>query len=672
MTDELFLRFSRPGRLFLLTEDIFVSVFNPAGLEIEIILICSDADGKPLRQRMNWVSNPSVLKTADLPADSFQIVARTIATEPMVKSNAISGEILEDTAANVERISEDQIAQHRMDCAIKQTSKSVLTLYDPWVLPGAAAKLKTRFWFPSAVYEGATSLYNEDKGYYEDPLEYFISQIVTLRDRGFEFITWHDVLDAPQKNYSSAVLLQFDLDAGPKSFHVIAERLLDLGVRATAMVHWKARHWYHYDFCQEDVEKLQALEAKGWAIGYHHNCLTTLVGPAEKRLNDPTLTDKAQTMMHQEILALREHFSIRTLTHHGGNVINRSIPVSEDLDITPVDRPDCPALWAQVSNTFSDGSFTARPMPMCDWVERQALGSGLRFMRCHPVKYGNYNDRLDLPELTEKPTDLPALTEVLKKVDDQEMLSPLERQVAWISLRETSRAGVSLAEMDFAKPLSQKFVYSVDIETRIDGFRARRRPGFLRQYPWSDGDPRVIWWRMLSTFCPTGRLLNVGAMPPDQKDETYAFVPEDCQIVELDIDPDREPDIIGDFCVTDYKVNEQFDAVFLNGLPYFSDPKTAIGNAWASLKPGGTLLVGAAGASQPERGGLYRPDVRPIWRQGQTTTSGESLSLLTTLWSFDVQSVEQMMDGWSGKYSAESMAHYWFIHAIKGQVDLQT
>ncbi|MDC1231323.1 class I SAM-dependent methyltransferase [Octadecabacter sp.] len=643
-----------------------VSVFNPNHLDIEIVVICTGADGKPLRSKMNWVSNPSVLKTKDLPLGPFQIVARTIAADPLYKSNAISGEILPDVTGNEARVAEDQLAQHRMDCAIKQTSKSVLTLCDPWVLPGAAAALNTRSWFPSAVYEGATSLYNEHKDYYRDPLEYFLTQIANLQAQGFEFITWHDVLDAPENDYSSAILLQFDLDAGPKSFHVIAERLVALGIRATAMVHWQARHWYHYDFSKQDAAKLQTLEARDWAIGYHHNCLTTLVGADEERLQDSELQGKAQSMMREEVLALREHFNIRTLTHHGGNVMNRSIPVPADLNITPVDRPDNPLVWKQVSNTFSDGSFTARPMPMRDWCVQQALGTGLRFMRCHPVKYGNYKGALDLPELTQTPSDIPRLADVTRKVKAQEDLSPLERQVAWISLRETSRSGTPLAELDFAKPLSRDFIRTPENDAQIEAFRARRRPGFLRQYPWSDGDPRVIWWHMLSSFCPAGRLLNVGAMPPDQKDETYAFVPKGSAIIEMDIDPDREPDILGDFCASDYQAIEQFDAVFLNGLPYFSDPKAALKNAWVSLKSGGVLLIGAAGASQPERGGLYRPDVRPIWRQGEATTSGESLSLLTTLWSFDALSVAQMMDGWHGQYSAESLAHYWFVHAQKG------
>lgn len=665
MKADLFLRFSRPGRLFPSEEDIMVSIFNPTQLDVEIILIGADQNGQPLRRKVNWVSNPTIIKTKGWPLGAFQIVARTKSLNPTIRSNTISGVLLPDTEETSIRVVEDRIAQHRMDCAMTQTSKSVLTVQDPWILPGAAASLSARAWFPCAVYEGATSLYNECASYYEDPLGYFLTQIKALRDQGLNFITWHDVMEAPDDDYSNAVLLQFDIDAGPKSFHVIADKLIAMDIRATAMIHWQARHWYSYDFSYEDSQKFKFLEANSWAIGYHHNTLTTLVGTDEQLLSDPNLLVKAQEMMRQEIKDLRAHLDIRTLTHHGGNVMNRSVPVPNDIDIVPVDRPDSEHLWKQVSDTFSDGGFTSRPVPLSDWVARQERNIGIRFMRCHPVKYGNYNSKLDVPPLTQTPVEIPELSEVRTKINARNDLTPLERQVAWLSLRSASRSGTALAELDFSKPLSRKFVRTTETAAKVEAFRARRRSSFLRQYPWVDGDPRVIWWYMLSSFCPAGRLLNVGAMPTDQKDETYAFVPSGCQILEMDIDRGREPDILGDFCARDYVALEQFDAVLLNGLPYFSDPKRAIENAFSSLRSKGVLLVGAAGATHPERGGLYCPDTRPIWRAGQTSSPGESLSLLTTLWSFDRRSVEQLMDGWDGHYEAEAMAHYWFVFAVK-------
>lgn len=669
MSAELFLRFSRPGRFFLSGDDISLSVFNPGQLDIELIAICKDADENTVRVKLSWETNPAAFKAKDLPMGPFQIVARTIAKSPMIRSNSISGAVLSDEEENCERILADRILEHRMDCAVTQSSKNVLTLYDPWILPAAAATLKCRKWFPTAVYEGSTSLYNETPHYYEDPLEYFLHSIAQLKKKGLNFITWHDILDSTDQNLHNAIVLQFDLDAGPNSFHRIAERLVNLGIRATAMVHWQARHWYTYDMSDDDAKKLRNLEAHGWAIGYHHNTLTTLIGADETRLDRSDLVIAAQNMMRKEVRSLREHVNIRTLTHHGGNVINRSIPIPSDLDIIPVDRLDKTDLWERVSDTFSDGSFTARPMPLSDWVAKQMPGTGMRFMRCHPVKYGNYDGAVDLPELTQSAADLPGLSEVINKVKSQSKLSPLERQVAWLSLRKSSRAGIPLAETRFDKPLSSQFRRTSEVMKNIARFRACRRPGFLRQYPWSDGDPRVIWWHMLANFCPQGRVLNVGAMPPDQKDETIAFVPSGSQIVELDIDPKREPDILGDFCAVGYQTTELFDAVFLNGLPYFSHPDRAIENAQAALKPGGVLLVGAAGASQPERGGLYRPNDRPIWRKGQGAQLGESLSLLSMLWSFDALSIEQLKAGWDGDYTSESMAHYWFVHATKATKD---
>ena len=81
------------------------------------------------------------------------------------------------------------------------------------------------------------------------------------------------------------------------------------------------------------------------------------------------------------------------------------------------------------------------------------------------------------------------------------------------------------------------------------------------------------------------------------------------------------------------------------------------------LQTGGSLLIGAAAASHPERGGLFRPTDRPIWRLGNKEKDGESLSLKTTLWSFDDKSIDQLMSGWSGSWKAEFMSHYWFIVA---------
>ena len=352
MPNTLHLKFSRPGRASIAGEDIFVAVYNPDGLDLDIVFISSTVDQtgakKVVRHSTQWTGNPTVIKTRTFPDGPFQIVARTKGDGPQIRSNSITGQIYPDTEPNRLWVAQDRVAEHRMDSAIRTSSKSVLTLTNPWVRPGRSLPMEGTKWFPTAVYEGATSLYNETRAYYEDPLAYFVAQILRLKKKGLTFVTWHDVLDDPERDYSSAVLLQFDLDAGPRSFRRIADILIKAGIRATGMIHWRARHWYDYDFESDDIAALQEIEKAGWAFGYHHNCLTTLVGPSEDRLNTPDIKQQAQAMMRDEIAQLRQHLNIRTLTHHGGNVVNASVEIPQDIDIVPVDRPINPEPWAQV------------------------------------------------------------------------------------------------------------------------------------------------------------------------------------------------------------------------------------------------------------------------------------------------------------------------------------
>jgi hypothetical protein len=553
--------------------------------------------------------------------------------------------------------------EHKLACAVQSTNTSVLSLHNPWIIPGNSNYPDSGEWFPAPVWEGATSLYNEEEGYYRDPLQYFIEAIKQLQQIGVQFITWHDLLDNQVDLNKQNVLLQFDVDAGPNSFLEVAKSLDGLGIRASVMVHWKAKHWYEYDFCNTGVTDYQDLEKNGWAIGYHNNTLSNLAGFSTD-IDDEMIISASKNVI-SEISELRRYVNIRTMTHHGGNVLNYKVPIPNEASVVCVDRQFSPSLWKKISRSFSDGSFTSRPTTLRAFVDSISTQENLLFMRCHPLKYGNFPCGIDTQPLQAQESIVLDEDKLRSKIQSGEELTDIEKQTVWMINREKTRNGIQLGYASPFKPLSSKFTRSEKIHLEIERFRSRRREGFLRQYPWQDGDPRVIWWRMLSSFCGKGSILNVGAMPPEQKDETLAFLDTGCTLLEVDIDPDRKPDIVADFCDSSKCCTQLFKHVLLNGLPYFSDPKAAVMNAQQYLEIGGSLLIGAAAASHPERGGLFRPKDRPIWRSGKIEKSGESLSLSTLLWSFDNTSIDDLMQGWLGNWKVEFMSNYWFIVAEK-------
>ncbi len=667
------LLFSRPGNKFIVGDPLMVSIYVPPDLKdlpIEIIIIQAQKDGSNLVVGSQlWKKNPTTIKLFNV-IGSVQLVAREMdtpkGTKPL-RSNSIVADILEDTPENASIVERNRIQEHRLDCAVQRSSTGVLTLHDPWIIPGNACYPNGGNWFPTPVWEGATSLYNESLEYYDDPQKYFLDCINILQEKGFDFVTWHDLLDGKIDGSNASVLLQFDIDAGPQSFLRIAKDLNEMGINATGMVHNRARHWYYYNFEDTGIERLKELEAAGWAFGYHHNALTNLVGLDALRAEDADLIAQAEVNMALDISDLRQYLDIRTLTHHGGNVLNYQVSIPEAANIICVDRVFSPDLWSSIKRSFSDGSFTSRPEPLNEFVDRATTQDGLLFMRCHPFKYGNYPDGIDVEILGESKSGLPDISTVVNKIAAKEELSRLEKQVGWLLTRKLTRTGTQLGYAKSQKPISKQFGFSKKINADIERLRAMRRPGFLRQYPWADGDPRVIWWKVLSSFCGKGDILNVGAMPPEQKTETGTFLPPDTKIVEIDIEAGRQPDIVADFCDPSFSMDCTFDHVLLNGLPYFSDPAAAINKSAECLNPGGSLLIGAAAASHPERGGMFRPQDRPIWRLGRSEKKGESLSLSTLLWSFDELSIKHLMADWPGSWEVEFMSHYWFVVAIRGE-----
>jgi hypothetical protein len=660
----LTLVFSRPGTHFTDGDDLYVSVFNPLDLDLDLKVILTRTDGSKAHHTKKWDKNPISLPFIKDFTGQFTIVA-VVGGHANTKSNSIRGHVLADTPENQSRVDQNRQSDHRLRSAVSANAKGALTLIDPWITPGGAANLTDAKWFPTPVFEGATTLYNETSYYYRDPLKYFLDQIDHFVDAGFEFITWHSIVDGAVKSPEKSILLQFDVDAGPNSFVRIGKALQARNIAATVMIHSKARHWYDYDLNTTDIAALKSLEASGWTIGYHNNALTTLAGYDQNKARDPNVIAQATDLMHDEISTLRNHFDIRTLTHHGGNVYNSSVPIPNDAGVICVDRPFNQNVWCDVKSSFSDGSFTARPEALADWVNSARVKPGIHFMRCHPLKYGNFPDGCDVGPLSCGKSELPEMAVVKGKVDENQLLSPIERQVVWQDMRMQTRKAQPLSELSANMPISSGFTTDAATYQTINAFRAKRHPGFIRLYPWVDGDPRVIWWHMITSYCTKGDVFNVGAMSPDQKDETMAFLQPGQSLLEVDIEPERAPDILANFCADDFQIETAYQNVFLDGLPYFSDPKQAINNSLKSMRSGGRLLVGAAGAAHPERGGWFRPKDRPVWRKGQSTKGGGSLSLLTTLWSFDRTSIEHLMEDWNGTWQAEAISDYWFIVADK-------
>lgn len=505
-------------------------------------------------------------------------------------------------------------------------------------------------WFRTHVAEGGSLLLNEQPEYYADPFGYYLSCVEALRDKGAAFITWHDVLDQEIPD-GLAIILQFDVDGGPRSFVRLADRLRDVGVRATAMVHRRARDWYRYDLEDLDVSWLQGLENDGWAIGYHNNSIGNVQGLEGMGNYSPAVLEAAAESFANDVAFLRGHFDLRTFTHHGGNHLNRLTPVPADAPVC-VDRGPNPSLWEHIDSSFSDGGFVSRPTTLQQRC--RAHETGLHFFRNHPVKYANYQPPFDLPPLD--PSEAPPSP-------DQD-LEAMRRESAavstrWLQARLEHRLADRLTEDTPTKPLTDRLVDHEALEPHLATFMARRKPQVRRQYPWPPGDPRAYWWRLLATFGTSARrVLNVGALPADRRDETTAFLRPDAVVTELDIDPGRQPDVLGDIAAPPDELRGRFDLVLLFGLPYVSNPAAALRGCLDVLAPGGTALLGGAGATHPSRGGRWFPDSRPIWRDDLPPI--EHPTLRGQLWSFDATSVAQLVDGVDGAVT-ESWGHYWWI-----------
>ena len=211
---------------------------------------------------------------------------------------------------------------------------------------------------------------------------------------------------------------------------------------------------------------------------------------------------------------------------------NHRLDPPPEAHVVCVDRTNT-ELWQPIRGMFSDGGFTARPHPLSQRIE--ALPDGLQFFRIHPVKYANFYEPWDFPPLVVDDAIQRGVvpTPELKAWIDNETT----KQDRWLNHRRNHRVVRRFSHAGPDKPVSRCFKSTAEIESLITHHRSQRKAVFAREYPAADGDPRVFWWRMLSTYAPErGEILNVGALPRDRRKETTDFLSPQLKVVELDVD----------------------------------------------------------------------------------------------------------------------------------------
>jgi hypothetical protein len=547
---------------------------------------------------------------------------------------------------------------HRLSLMLERGTGGVVTLIDPDAEPPGRVGLSSAKWFATPVYEGATPLVNEDPEYYRDPWAYYFNSIDQLVRMGASFLTWHDVLNRQHNQTALEILLQFDVDGGPKSMHKMYDELAKRGIRASLMIHRRGHHWYPYELSGGDLEWMKEAESNGWAIGYHNNSLSQVIGDGVGAYGETKLQEAA-AIFAADVLWLRRYFDVQTFTHHGGNTYNLTIMPPKNIEIIGVDRASTPSLWESISSMYSDGGFVSRPSTLREKVT--SLSAGLHFFRNHPYKYGNYSAPVDVPPRFAVDLHKVSLKATQETVDWQKR--ELAKEASWLKQRQASRSDVRLAYLHVEKPISSQFSPYRDVEERISRLRKHRRDSFLRLYPWAEGDPRVFWWRMLEAVAPKqGELLNVGALPPGQKHELREFLSPSVALIEMDIDPEGVPDYVIDICDAPDSLTNRFAGALLFGLPYFASPSEAVAACARVTSADGLGLFGFVADTHPTRGSIFHPQTRHLWRKEKEPLTG--IGLNRNSWAFDREGIRELFQGWKTT-KIEAMGHYWFVLGSK-------
>ncbi len=552
-----------------------------------------------------------------------------------------------------------QQRSHRLSLLCMKDPLGSVTSIDPDGTPPGYAGHGAGSWFPTRWYEGRTGLFNEDEAYYRDPLAYLAGCLDVLKSRGACFVTWRDVMQGTAMGQGLEVLIQLDVDGGARSLQRVAGLLLTRDIRASVQVHRAASRWYRYRVMDDNLVLLRQLVQAGWEIGYHNNALSEVLAGSDLQELSEALLEKATQRFRRDVMVLRSWFDVDIYTNHGGNTPNHLVKPPDNLGLTPVDSPLNPSLWRAVRSSSSDGGFLAAPCPLRNRVE--SLHEGLHFLRLHPFKYGNYGGLADQPPRHWK--DWPALGLEEDEAGRQRFDEEAGKERRWLAERRSRRMAVRLAYEREARTISSRFRPLDLLKDKLEHFLGLRGEKMHRQYPWVEADPRVVWWRMLDAWGPErGEVLNVGTLPPARHGETRAFLQGDVKVTEMDIDPTWEPDILGDVVEAPVELNGRFSATLLMGLPFFACPSEAVGACHRLTEEGGSGLFAFASDTHPQRGGLWNPATRLVWRKEREPLVG--MGLREKLWSFDDQCTEELFSSWSS-ILAEPVGHHWFVVARK-------
>ena len=525
-------------------------------------------------------------------------------------------------------------------------------LVNPFLPPPTLNLQRKNKWFPTAQFEGATMLVNEDAGYYEDPLHYLETCLKVLLDRGASFLTWEDLISGGHQSPFSC-LLQVDVDGGQKSLNSVMALFSRLGVRGSIMLHNTGHVYYPQRHGGSNSDWLDVAARDGWEFGYHNNSLSQVVGTGDT-VSEVALK-QAEVIFERDVEELRKSFDIRVFTDHGGNVPNRRVAFSQSLGLTPVDRHRNPGIWASITSMFSDGGFLARPGPMEDTFK--SLKSGTHFMRMHPIKYGNFEGQQDLP-----PRGLQdGLGDRTTTIDGKSSSDLLARESAWFSQRLAMNSLPEKSPVQLTDEISSRFSSSPDLERYIANVRQRRGKAFLDDYPNPLGDPRIFWIRFVEAWLPkNGDVLTAGVLPFDDELE-FRQIRKDCQFTGVDIDASRSPEITADIDQLPNFMNPRYDSALLFGLPYFESPSKAVAALGYLLKPGGLGIFGFPGDSHVSRGATWN-DQRVTWSIDSEPLANPHVS--RKLWSFSLPQIQRLFEGWVN-IKVESRGDYWFVAGTK-------
>ena len=130
------------------------------------------------------------------------------------------------------------------------------------------------------------------------------------------------------------------------------------------------------------------------------------------------------------------------------------------------------------------------------------------------------------------------------------------------------------------------------------------------------------------------------------------------KVVELDLDPDREPDVLADITDPPNDLHRRFAGVFLLGLAYVHSPGKAIDACYDLVTDDGVGLVGFPDDMHPRRGAMWDPAHRPRWRRDLEPL--QDVGLKGNLWSFDPDGLSDLFHKWQD-VTIENFSQYWFV-----------